>query len=102
MLKFSLAQGRMRRPSIGARDLGKLSLDKEKQAQGGHGGLPRKGGLVCFWRRKEKEEENEVRERLLVLVCGGVHGRFMEKNEAWNGMELCVASNRGKASGLLV
>ncbi len=28
MLKFSLAQGRMRRPSIGARDLGKLSLDK--------------------------------------------------------------------------
>ncbi len=55
-----------------------------------------------FLGRKEKEEENEVGEGLLVLVCGGVHGRVMEKNEAWNGMELCVVSNRGEASGLLV
>ncbi len=57
---------------------------------------------VFFLGRREKEEENEVGERLLVLVCGGVHGRVMEKNETWNGMELCVASNRGEASGLLV
>ncbi len=39
-----------------------------------------------FWGKKEKEEENEVQEMLLVLVCGGVHGKVMEKNEAWNGV----------------
>ena len=63
------------------------------------------GKRQCVFRKekkKEKEEENEVGERLLVLVCGGVRGRVMEKNEAWNGMELCVASNRGEASGILV
>ncbi len=64
--------------------------------------LTKEGRTCVFLGRKEKEEENEVWGRLLVLMCGGVHGRVMEKNEAWNGMELCVASNRGKASGLLV
>ncbi len=37
-------------------------------------------------KKKEKEEENEVGERFLVLVCGGVHGKVMGKNEAWNGV----------------
>ncbi len=36
--------------------------------------------------KKEKEQENEVEEMLLVLVCGGVHGKVMEKNKAWNGV----------------
>ena len=33
-------------------------------------------------------------------MCGGVHGKVMEKMK--HGMELCVASASGKASGLLV
>jgi hypothetical protein len=75
-LQFSLVQGRMRRPSIGARDL-EAFIGQGEQAQGGQGGLPRKGGFV------------EV---------------FMERlwKKMKHGMELCVASNRGKASGLLV
>jgi hypothetical protein len=44
------------------------------------------GGILGVCGKKEKEEENEVWERLLVLVCGGVHGKVMEKNEAWNGV----------------
>ncbi len=59
MLKFSLAQGRMRRPSIGARDLGKLSLDKGnklKEVMEAYQGRED----WCVLRRKEKEEENEV------------------------------------------
>ncbi len=44
----------------------------------GHGGLPRKKTL-CVLEKKEREEENGVGERLLVLVCGGVHGKVMEK-----------------------
>ncbi len=49
--------------------------------------LTKKEGYVCFGKKKEeKEENNEVEERLLVLVCGGVHGKVMEKNEAWNGV----------------
>jgi hypothetical protein len=39
--------------------ISKLSLDKREQAQRGHGGSPRKKAL-CVWRKKEKEEENEV------------------------------------------
>ncbi len=33
----------------------------------------------CMYEKREKEEENEVGERLLVLVCGDVHGRVMKK-----------------------
>jgi hypothetical protein len=32
-----------------------------------------------MYEKREKEEENEVGERLLVLVCGDVHGRVMKK-----------------------
>jgi hypothetical protein len=48
--------------------------------------------------RKKKEEEKEVGERLLVLVCGGVHGKVMKKIKY--GMELCAANHRSEASGL--
>jgi hypothetical protein len=66
----------------------KLSLDKGNKLKEGHGGLPRKALCVLGEKekKKEKEEENEVGERLLVLVCGGVHGKVMEKNETWNGV----------------
>ncbi len=43
-----------------SKGFGEAFIGQGKQAQGGHGSLPRKGGLVCFWGRKEKEEENEV------------------------------------------
>jgi hypothetical protein len=52
---------------------------------------------VCM-RKKEKEEENEVWERLLVLVCGRCSWKGYEKMK--HGMELCVASNCSEASGL--
>jgi len=85
-----------------SKGFGKLSLDKGNMLKEVMEAYQGREDLCVFLRRKEKEEENEVGERLLVLVCGGVHGRVMGKNEAWNGMELCVASNRGEASGLLV
>jgi hypothetical protein len=55
---------------------------------------------LCVLGKKEREEENEVWEGLLVLVCGGVHGKVMEKMK--HGMELCVVNNREETSGLLV
>ncbi len=66
--------------------ISKLSLDKGNKLKEGHGGLPKKKALFFFGGKKEREEENEVGERLLVLVCGGVHGKVMKKNEAWNGV----------------
>jgi hypothetical protein len=79
----------------------KTFIGQREQAQGRSWRLTKEEGMVCFFGEiKEKEEENEVGERLLVLVCGGVHGKVMEKMK--HGMELFVASNRGKASGLLV
>ncbi len=78
--------------------ISKLSLDKGNKLKEGHGGLPSEKALGV-WRKKKKEEENEVGERLLVLVCGGVHGKVMKKLKY--GMELCVESHRSEASGLL-
>ena len=79
----------------------KAFIGQGEPTQGRSWRLTKEENIVCFWKKKEKEEENEVGERLLVLVCGGVHGKVM-KNKMKHGMELCVASNRGEASGLLV
>ncbi len=54
--QFSLVQERMRRPSIGARDF-KAFIRQGGQAQGGHGGLPRKGISVCGWEEEGRKEE---------------------------------------------
>jgi hypothetical protein len=59
--------------------ISRLSLDKGNKLKGGHGGSPREMDCVNGKNEKEKEEENEVGERLLVLVCGGVHEKFMKK-----------------------
>ncbi len=68
-------------------------MQKDFEAFIGQGGSSSRGSwkltkekALCVWRKEEKEEENEVGERFLVLVCGGVHGKVMEKNEAWNGV----------------
>ncbi len=45
--------------------------------------------------KNEKEEENEVGERLLILVCGRCSWKGYEKMK--HGMELCVTSNRSEA-----
>ncbi len=58
--------------------ISKLSLDKGNKLKEGHGGLPTKKAL-CVLGKKEREEDNEVGESLLVLVCGGVHGKVMGK-----------------------
>ncbi len=75
----------------------KAFIGQGEQAQGRSWRLTKREGIVCMGRKK-KEEENEVEERLLVLVCGGVHGKVMKKMKY--GMELCVASHRSEASGL--
>ncbi len=76
----------------------KAFIGQGEQAQGRSWRLTKREGMGCMEKKKEKEEENEVRQRLLVLVCGGVHGKVMKKLKY--GMELCVASHRRDASGL--
>jgi hypothetical protein len=50
--------------------ISKLSLDKGNKLKGSWR-LIKEEGIVCMGKRKkEKEEENEVGEGLLVLVCG--------------------------------
>jgi len=51
--QFSLVQERMRRPSIGAKDF-EAFIGQGEQAQGGHGGLPRRRFSVCGGRKKKK------------------------------------------------
>jgi hypothetical protein len=80
--------------------ISKLSLDKEEQVQGGSWRLTKEEGIVCYGKNKEKEKENEVGERLLILVCGRCSWKGYEKMK--HEMELCVTRNRSKASGLLV
>jgi len=75
----------------------KAFIGQGEQAQGRSWRLTKREGIVCM-ERKKKEEENEVGERLLVLVCGGVHGKVMKKIKY--GMELCVANHRSEAFGL--
>jgi hypothetical protein len=57
-LQFSLAQGRMRRPSIGARDLGAF-IGQGGTSSRGSWRLTKEEDIVCMG-KKEKEEENEV------------------------------------------
>jgi len=62
----------MRRPSIKARDF-KAFIGQGEQAQGGHGGLPRKRFSVC-----EGEEERKRRRK-----CENFFSSYVCKNQAW-------------------
>jgi hypothetical protein len=81
----------MRRPLLGGKDF-QTSIGQGEQAQGGvMGGLPKEEWyLVCF--SKEKEENECVREEL-VLMCEKM--LFMEKMcvNKEHGRKLCVASS---------
>jgi hypothetical protein len=57
MLKFSLVQGRMRRPSIGARDLGKLSLDKGNKLKEVMEAYQGREDLCVFGKKREGRGE---------------------------------------------
>ncbi len=52
----------------------------------------------CVYGEGRRRKRRMKCERLLVLVCGGVHGKVMKKMKY--GMELCVASHRSETSGL--
>ncbi len=53
-------------------------IGQGEQVQGRSWRLTKREGIGCMGRKK-REEENEVRKRLLVLVCGGDHGKVMKK-----------------------
>ncbi len=38
-----------------SKGFGEAFIGQGKQAQGSHGGLPRKGGFVCFWEEKRRK-----------------------------------------------
>jgi hypothetical protein len=100
--QFSLVQERMRRPSIGTRDF-EVFIRQGEQAQGGHGGLPRRRFFGVWMERRKKKGRGSVR-NLLVLMCARIkHGKDVCKNQAWKGcvqessMErMCVRIKHGK------
>jgi hypothetical protein len=87
----------MRRPLIGAKGFQSFHWTRGTSSRKVMEAYQAKRHWV-YGKKEKKKEENEVRERLLVLVCGGVHGKVMKKLKY--GMELCVASHRSEASGL--
>ncbi len=74
----------MRKPFDWCKRISNISLDKGNKLKGSWR-LTKEEGMGCMGeRKKEKEEENEVRERLLVLMCARIkHGGNVCKNQAW-------------------
>ncbi len=57
-------------------------IGQGEQAQGGHGGLPRRKLRVCGW--EEGKERRRKCEKILVLMCARFkHGKDVCKNQAW-------------------